>query len=59
MKIKAKLLKLLISFALCIIIWTSSDGFTVINTYNESYDKIVSTVHNGTDQTDDIIIQGN
>lgn len=59
MKIKTKLLKLLISFALCIIIWTSSDGFSIVHIDFGNYDKEVSVFHDngsGADVSDDLTI---
>lgn len=59
MKIKTKILKLLISFALCLIIWTSSDGFTINNIDCGNYDKAVSVMHNGSSEAGGANVSGN
>lgn len=52
MKIKKNLSKLLAAILICIVIWSSTDGFTIIYVDEAGYDSQIAPLHDMNASTD-------
>ena len=56
MKIKKHLSKVLAAILVCIVIWSSTDGFTIIYVDEAGYDNQIAPLHDMDNTTDKEII---